>query len=53
VYGPALAGGGRLVAGRLRLGGAGFLQLLAISPTKDWTQAFSRFRAVRDSIDPR
>jgi len=37
----------------LRFGGGGFLQLLGISPTKDWTQAYSRCRTVRDSIEPR
>jgi hypothetical protein len=37
----------------LRFGSGGFLQMLATSPTRDWVKAYTRFRAVRDSINPR
>jgi len=37
----------------LRFGGGGFLQLIGISPTTEWKQAYPRFRAVRDSIAAR
>jgi len=37
----------------LRFGGGAFLQLVAIAPTPAWTQAYGRFRAVRDGIEPR
>jgi hypothetical protein len=37
----------------LRFGGGAFLQLVARAPTPAWTQAYARFRAVRDGIEPR
>jgi hypothetical protein len=37
----------------LRFGGAGFMQLLGISRADAWRDAYPRFRAVRDGIDPR
>ena len=37
----------------LRFGGGAFLQLVGIAPTPAWTQAYGRFRAVRDGIEPR
>lgn len=37
----------------LRFGSGGFLHIMGISPTKDWKQAYTRFRAVRDGIQPR
>ena len=37
----------------LRFGGASSLRIIGSSPRDDWTKAFSRFRAVRDGIQPR
>lgn len=37
----------------LRFGGASSLRIIGSSPRDDWTKAFTRFRAVRDGIQPR
>jgi hypothetical protein len=37
----------------LRFGGSGFMQLLGIARADLWREAYPRFRAVRDGIDPR
>jgi hypothetical protein len=37
----------------LRFGVSGFVQMMGVSATKDWKQAYTRFRAVRDSVEPR
>jgi len=37
----------------LRFGGATSLRIVGSSPRDQWTTAFPRFRAVRDSIEPR
>lgn len=37
----------------LRFGGGGYLQLVAIAPVEAWPDAYPRFRAVRDGIEPR
>ncbi len=37
----------------LRFGGAGYLQLIGMAPSDRWLDAYPRFRAVRDSIEPR
>ena len=35
----------------LRFGSGGYLHLIGVAPSKDWTQAYARFRSVRDGID--
>jgi hypothetical protein len=37
----------------LRFGSGGFLHLVASAPTTRWPEAFTRFRAVRDGVDPK
>jgi hypothetical protein len=37
----------------LRFGGGVYLQIVGVAPTDTWTQSLTRFRAVRDSIEPR
>jgi hypothetical protein len=37
----------------LRLGTGASLHLLGMAPTAAWTQAYARFRSVRDGIEPR
>jgi hypothetical protein len=37
----------------LRFGGAGYMQLVAIARADAWHDAYPRFRAVRDGIEPR
>jgi hypothetical protein len=37
----------------LRFGGASTLRIIASSPRDQWSDAFARFRAVRDGIQPR
>jgi hypothetical protein len=37
----------------LRFGPGGFLRVIGIAQKTDWPQAFTRFRAVRDGIEPR
>jgi hypothetical protein len=37
----------------LRFGGGSTLRIIGSSPRDDWAKAFPRFRAVRDSIQPR
>ncbi len=37
----------------LRFGNGGFLQMIGISRTDNWTDVLNRLRTVRDSIDPR
>jgi hypothetical protein len=37
----------------LRFGGGATLRIIAASTREEWPQMFSRFRAVRDGIDPR
>jgi hypothetical protein len=37
----------------LRFGGGVFLHLVGTAPTAAWTQAYARFRSVRDGIEPR
>ncbi len=37
----------------LRFGGGGYLHLLGAARSEGWTEAYARFRRVRDSIEPR
>ncbi|MCC6775398.1 MAG: hypothetical protein IT537_01995 [Hyphomicrobiales bacterium] len=37
----------------LRFGGSGYLQLMGVAATDAWKDAYPRFRAVRDGIEPR
>jgi len=37
----------------MRFSGSGFIRMVGVSPKKDWSEAFTRFRAVRDGIDTR
>jgi len=37
----------------LRFGGGGYLQIVALAPVETWSDAYPRFRAVRDGIEPR
>lgn len=37
----------------LRFGPGGFLRVVGIAKTSDWPQAFTRFRQVRDGIEPK
>jgi len=37
----------------LRFGSGGFLHLVATAPTPRWPEAFTRFRAVRDGVNPK
>ena len=37
----------------LRFGGGGYLQIVALAPAETWSDAYPRFRAVRDGIEPR
>jgi hypothetical protein len=37
----------------LRFGSGGFLQMVGVGPTDNWTSVLARLRTVRDSIDPK
>jgi hypothetical protein len=37
----------------LRFGGGGYLQIIGVAPIEAWPEAYPRFRAVRDGIEPR
>ena len=37
----------------LRFGGGAYLQIIGVSPAERWLDAYPRFRAVRDGIEPR
>jgi hypothetical protein len=37
----------------LRFGSSGFMQMVGIARVEDWKDAYPRFRAVRDGIEPR
>jgi hypothetical protein len=37
----------------LRFGAGAYLHVVGIAPTPAWTQAYARFRTVRDGIDQR
>jgi len=37
----------------MRFSGTGFIRLVGVSPKKDWLDTFTRFRAVRDGVEPR
>jgi hypothetical protein len=37
----------------LRFGGGGYLHMIGVAPSKDWTAAYARFRSVRDGVDAR
>lgn len=37
----------------VRFGANGFLRIIGVSGKKDWDAMFTRFRAVRDGVDPR
>jgi hypothetical protein len=37
----------------LRFGAGGYLRMVAFAPKEGWTQSFTRFRAMRDSLEPR
>jgi hypothetical protein len=37
----------------LRFGGGGYLHLVGVAATPVWTQAYARFRSVRDGIEPK
>ena len=37
----------------LRFGTGAYLRILGFAPKESWTEAFTRFRAVRDGLEPR
>jgi len=37
----------------IRFGASAYIKIVAIAPKDDWSQAFPRFRAVRDGIGPK
>jgi hypothetical protein len=37
----------------MRFGSGGYMRMLGFAPKERWTQAFTKFRAVRDGIEPR
>jgi hypothetical protein len=37
----------------IRFGGGGFLRIIGVSHTDQWNEYFTRFRAVRDGIEPK
>jgi hypothetical protein len=37
----------------IRFGGSGFLRVVGVAPTDQWDAMFPRFRAVRDSVEPK
>jgi hypothetical protein len=37
----------------LRFGNGAYMQMVGVAPTDAWTQAYARFREVRDGIDQR
>ena len=37
----------------LRFGGGAYLHVVGMAPTPAWTQAYARFRSVRDGIEGR
>jgi len=37
----------------LRFGGSGFLRIIGVGPKESWDPLFTRFRAVRDGVEPR
>jgi hypothetical protein len=37
----------------LRFGGGAYMQLFGVAPTSAWTPAYTRFRRVRDGVEPR
>ncbi len=37
----------------VRFGGGGFLRIVGVGRKDDWDALFTRFRAVRDGIEPR
>jgi hypothetical protein len=37
----------------LRFGTGAYLRILGLAPKESWTEAFTRFRAVRDGLEPR
>jgi hypothetical protein len=37
----------------LRFGTGAYLRILGLAPKEHWTESFSRFRAVRDGLEPR
>jgi len=37
----------------VRFGGSGFLRIIGVGAKNDWDRLFSRFRAVRDGVEPR
>jgi len=37
----------------LRFGGGGYLQVVGMARVEAWQEAYPRFRAVRDGIEPR
>ena len=37
----------------MRFSGTGFIRLVGVAPKKEWLDSFTRFRAVRDGVEPR
>jgi hypothetical protein len=37
----------------IRFGSGGFLRIVGVAPKDDWDRLFTRFRSVRDGVDPR
>ncbi|MET0868342.1 MAG: hypothetical protein ABWY35_09585, partial [Pseudorhodoplanes sp.] len=37
----------------LRFQGGGFIRMVGVAPRAKWSESFTRFRAVRDGVDPR
>lgn len=48
-----LIGGPVLLVQWVRFGGGGFLRVVGVGRKDDWNTLFTRFRAVRDGIEPR
>jgi hypothetical protein len=48
-----LLGNPVLLAQWVRFGSGGFLRVVGVSPRDEWDQMFTRFRAVRDGVEPR
>lgn len=49
----ARTGADIMVVQWLRFGGGAFLQIIGMAPSDGWTDALTRLRTVRDSIEPR
>ena len=37
----------------MRFSGTGFIRIVGVAPKSEWLDSFTRFRAVRDGVDPK